>query len=124
MRLSLARYLSSFPRIVSFDEQRGILRVSGDEDRTTSGSRRRPISTALRATRDVIVDLSELEFADPSLILDLAVLAQRLRAHGRTLSLRNPKPHIKRLIELLGLHRQPSVFVIAPPQRGGVMTPG
>jgi anti-anti-sigma factor len=124
MALSLAAYLSSFPRIVSFDEQLGILRVSGDEDRTTSGTRRRPISTALRATRDVIVDLSELDFADSSLIIDLAVLAQRLRARGRTLSLRNPKPHIKRLIELVGLHRQPSVFVIAPPQHGGIMAPG
>ena len=30
----------------------------------TSGRRRRPLSAALRATRDVIVDLSELRFAD------------------------------------------------------------
>jgi anti-anti-sigma factor len=124
MRLSLAPYLSRFPRIVSFDEHRGILRVAGNEDRTTSGTRRRPLSTALRATRDVMVDMSELEFADSSLIIDLAVLAQRLRARGRTLSLRDPKPHIKRLIELVGLHRQPSVYVIAPPQSGGVMAHG
>jgi anti-anti-sigma factor len=115
--------LSRFPPIVSFDEQIGVLRVTGDEDRSTSGGRRRPISAALKATRDVIVDLSELDFADSSLFLDLAVLAQRLRARGRTLSLRDPKPHIKRLIELVGLHRQPSVFVIAPPH-GGVMAPG
>ena len=124
MRLSLARYLSTFPRIVSFDEHRGILRVAGNEDRTTSGTRRRPISTALRATRDVMVDLSELDFADSSLIIDLAVLAQRLRARGRTLWLRDPKPHIKRLIELVGLHRQPAVYVDPPPQSGGVMAHG
>jgi anti-anti-sigma factor len=112
MRLSLAADLSRFPPIVSFDEQLGVLRVTGDEDRTTSGRRRRPLSAALRATRDVIVDLSELDFADPSLMIDLACLAQRLRAHGQTLSLRYPQPHIRRLIELVGLHRLPSVLVI------------
>jgi anti-anti-sigma factor len=114
MVLSLAADLSSFPPIVSFDEQLGLLRVTGDEDRTTSGCRRRAISTALKATRDVIVDLSELNFTDPSLMIDLAILAQRLRAHGRTLSLRDPQPHVRQLIELLGLHRLPSVLVIAP----------
>jgi anti-anti-sigma factor len=112
--LSLAADLSRFPPIVSFDEQLGVLRVSGDEDRTTSGRRRRPISTALGATRDVVVDLADLNFADPSLMIDLACLAQRLRAHGRTLSLRHPQPHIRQLIELVGLHRLPSVHVIVP----------
>jgi anti-anti-sigma factor len=116
--------LSRFPPIVSFDEQLGVLRVTGDEDRTTSGSRRRPISTALKATRDVIVDLSELNFADPSLMIDLACLAQRLRAHGQTLSLRHPQPHIKQLIELVGLNRQPSVFVIVSQPGAGALAPG
>ena len=70
------------PQIVSFDAQLAILRISGDEDRTTSGRRRRPFSAALNATRDVIVDLSGLTFADPSLMIDLACLAQRLRARA------------------------------------------
>jgi anti-anti-sigma factor len=78
------------------------------------------MSAALTATRDVIVDLSELDFADSSLMIDLAVLAQRLRARGRTLSLSGPKPHVRQLIELVGLHRLPSVNVIAPaPRRAG-----
>jgi anti-anti-sigma regulatory factor len=59
----------------------------------------------------VIVDLSELRFADSSLIVDLAVLGQRLRAEGRRLRLRAPQPHIQRLIELVGLHRMPSVAI-------------
>ena len=116
--MSLAASLSRFLLIVSFDEQLSVLRVSGDEDRTTSGSRRRQISTALKATRDVIVDLSELDFADPSLMIDLACLAQRLRARGRTLCLRHPKPPVRRLIELVGLHRLPSVRMIAPQPAG------
>ena len=99
------------PAIVSFDEQLAVLLVTGEEDRTTSGRRRRPLSCALRATRDVIVDLSELSFADASLIVDLAVLAQRLRAQGRRLRVRTPQPHIRTLIEMVGLHRMPSVAI-------------
>ena len=86
-----------------------ILRISGDEDRTTSGRRRRPLSAALKATRDVIVDLSDLRYADPSLMIDLAILAQRLRAQGRTLWLCSAQPNIRTLIETVGLHRQPAV---------------
>jgi anti-anti-sigma regulatory factor len=81
----------------------------GDEDRNTSGCRRRQLSTALKATRDVVVDLSELRFADLSLMIDLACLAQRLRAHGRTLWLNGAQPEIRRLIETVGLHHLPAV---------------
>ena len=35
-----------------------------------------------------------------------------------TLSLRHPQPHIHPLIELVGLHRLPSVLVIAPQPSG------
>jgi anti-anti-sigma factor len=100
--------------IVSFDEQLAILRIAGDEDRTTSGRRRRPLSVALKATRDVIVDLSELRFADPSLMIDLACLAQRLRAQDRMLWLSGAQPNIRRLIETVGLHRLPAVRIDSP----------
>ena len=99
------------PAIVSFDAQLAILRIEGDEDRTTSGRRRRPFSAALNATRDVIVDLSGLTFADPSLMIDLACLAQRLRARGVTLWLAHPQPNIRTLIETVGLHRLPAVRI-------------
>jgi anti-anti-sigma factor len=81
----------------------------------TSGRRRRPLSIALRATRDVIVDLSELRFADSSVIVDLACLAQRLRAQDRTLWLAGAQPHIRRLIETVGLHRLPAVRLDGAP---------
>lgn len=97
--------------IVSFDEQLAILRIAGDEDRATSGRRRRAFSIALQATRDVIVDLTELRFADPSLMIDLACVAQRLRAHGRTLWLSGAQPNVRTLIETMGLHRLPAVRI-------------
>jgi len=102
------------PRIVSFDEQRGILRVCGEEDRATCGSRRRALSTAMQAPCDVIVDLTELRFADSSLMVDLAVLARRLRMGGRQLRLRGPQPHVQALIEHMGLHRLPAVALDGP----------
>ena len=59
----------------------------------------------------MIVDLSDLTFADPSLMIDLACLAQRLRAKGVVLWLAHPKPNILMLIETVGLHRLPAVRV-------------
>ena len=64
---------------------------------------------ALAASRDVIVDLTELRFADPSVMVDLACLAQRLRARGRTLWLSGAQPNVRRLIETVGLDRLPAV---------------
>ena len=57
----------------------------------------------------MIVDLSELRFADLSLMIDLACLAQRLRAQGRTLWLSGAQPNIRRLIETVGLDHLPAV---------------
>ena len=75
----------------------------------TAGRRRRAISSALRSRADVHVDLRELTFADSSLMIDLALLARRLRASGRALRLQGAQPHIRRLIELMGLDRLPAV---------------
>jgi anti-anti-sigma regulatory factor len=66
---------------------------------------------ALRSQTDVIVDLSELVFADASLMLDLAALARRLRVHGGKILLVGAQPQIVTLIELVGLHRLPGVRV-------------
>jgi anti-anti-sigma factor len=102
-------------RIVSFDEQRVLLRVTGDEDRATQSLRRRALSRAIISCHsDLVVDLSGLSFADPTLMLDLAMLARRLRHAGRQMVLHDAQPHIQRLIELVGLDRQPGVLVAAP----------
>jgi len=59
----------------------------------------------------VIVDLSELVFADASLMLDLAMLARRLRAHGSAIRLRGAQPQVRTLIEIVGLHKLPGVLL-------------
>jgi len=88
-----------------------VLRCCGDEDRSTQSRRRTPLSRALREDDHVTVDLSELEFADSSLMLDLMMLARRLRKREHNISMRGAKPQIQRLIELLGLHRLPGIAV-------------
>lgn len=90
------------------------MRCRGDEDRTTQGFRRRALTRALRAQADVIVDLSELVFADASLMLDFAMVASRLRAQGRAIMLRGAQPQIRKLIEIMGLHRLPGVTLEGP----------
>ena len=106
---------SSFQSIVSLDEQAFVLRISGDEDRATQSLRRRPLSRALAHARsDLVVDLSELEFADSSVMLDLAMVARRLRSTGKCVRVQGARPHILRLIELVGLDRLPGVLVATP----------
>ena len=85
--------------------------MAGDEDRATSGLRRRPLSAALGARSDIVVDLRDLRFADSSFMVDLAVLGQRLRAQGRKLLLRGPQPQIQKLIEIMGVDRLPAIAV-------------
>ena len=62
----------------------------------------------------MIVDLRELKFADTSLMLDLAMLARRMRLRGREIRLHGAQPDIRRLIELVGLHRIPGVHIDGP----------
>jgi anti-anti-sigma factor len=91
-----------------------MLLVTGDEDRATQGSRRGALSRALQSRSDVVVDLSQLHFADSSLMLDLAMVARRLRKRGRKMLLRGAQPQIRRLIETVGLDRLPGVMVVGP----------
>jgi anti-anti-sigma factor len=102
---------STFSDIVDFEPEPAVLRCRGDEDRATQSLRRTAFSRALTSAHDVVVDLSELSFADSSLMLDLAALARRLRMGGGTVLLRSPQPHVARLIELVGLDRLPGVVL-------------
>jgi anti-anti-sigma factor len=91
-----------------------MLLIAGDEDRATQGSRRGALSRALQSRSDLVVDLAQLDFADPSLMVDLAMVARRLRKRGRRMMLRGAQPQIRRLIELVGLDRLPGVMVVGP----------
>ena len=114
-----AALCTSLPAIVTFDPHQSVLRVAGDEDRTTSGRRRRAFSAALTHPRDVAVDLTDLHFADTSVMVDLALLAQRLRPQKRVLRLVRPQPHIHTLIEMVGVDRLEAVAMEVVPAPAG-----
>jgi anti-anti-sigma regulatory factor len=97
--------------IVAFHDSPPTLRVSGSEDRATQGCRNRAFTRAKRASGDVIADLSELDFADPSLMVDLAMLSRNLRLRNLGLRVKGARPQIQRLIEIVGLDRLPGVTV-------------
>ena len=99
-------------RIVHFQHSPPVLHVSGDEHVTSRGCRRAAMSRAFRASGDLVVDLSGLGFADTTVMLDLAVVARRLRAAGRQMRLYGATPQVQRLIEAVGLHRLPSVVLV------------
>lgn len=72
------------------------------------------MTRAILAQADVVVDMTELVFADPSLMLDIAMLAKRLRTQGRAVLLRGAQPQIRALIEHVGLHRLAGVTFEEP----------
>ncbi len=57
-------------------------------------------------------------------MLDLAVLARRLRVRGRAVLLHKPQPQIRTLIEVVGLHRLPGVRLELPRARVAARRPG
>jgi len=93
-----------------------VLRCRGDEDRVTQARRRPALVRAFRAEGDVVVDMSELAFADVSLMVDLAMLARRMRRKGGAVRLRGAQPQIRVQIERAGLHRLPGVALESPAQ--------
>jgi anti-anti-sigma factor len=86
-----------------------VLRCAGDEDISTMEQRRHELARVRRMRADIVVDLTDLVFADTSLMVDLAMVARRLGEHGRQLLIEGAQPQIRRLIELVGLHRLPGV---------------
>jgi anti-anti-sigma regulatory factor len=82
-----------------------VLRCSGDEDHLSQVQRRASLARARCCASELSVDLSDLSFADPSLMVDLAMLARRLRRRGSSLRLCGAQPQILALIEHVGLQR-------------------
>jgi anti-anti-sigma factor len=114
------RVCANVRRIVSLTDNPPVLRCCGDEDRSTQSLRRPALSRALAVDDDLVVDLSDLAFADASLMVDLAMVARRLRKSGRQMRMRGASPTIHTLIEMVGLHRLQGVHVeIAPAPAAG-----
>lgn len=66
------------------------------------------------------VDFERLGFADTSLMVDLAMLSQRLRRRGSMLILSAPSPQVMALIDTTGLHHLPGVELAEPSAAGAL----
>jgi anti-anti-sigma factor len=81
-----------------------IMTLEGELD-LVSAPRLRNAITSLRgeAIDELIVDLSGLTYIDSVGIGLLVASRRRLDAEGRTFSVRNPAPQVRRLLEITGL---------------------
>ena len=70
------------------------------------------MSRALRVSGELRVDLTDLSWADASLMIDLAMVARRVRKAGGDMVIHGAQPQIARLIEYVGLHRLPGASVV------------
>jgi anti-sigma B factor antagonist len=81
-----------------------VMTLAGELD-LVSAPRLRNAIASLRGedTDDVIVDLADLTYIDSVGIGLLVASRRRLDAEGRSFSVRNPAPQVRRLLEITGL---------------------
>ena len=87
------------------DEGGGVvLRPEGDLDLATVEAFRLSVQTALVGKPPVlVVDLTDVDFLDSSGIAVLAVALRTQRARGAVVAVTNPKPIVRRALDLVGL---------------------
>jgi anti-sigma B factor antagonist len=86
------------------DGDQTVVSLAGELD-LLSAPRVRAVMTTVQAdaTERVVVDLTGLSYMDSVGIGLLVSSRQRLEAVGRRLSLRNPEPAVRRLLQITGL---------------------
>ena len=86
------------------DPARTVVSVHGDHDTTTSAALSLTLLDAARLDGgDLVVDLSCVEFMDASIVSTLVAVRDHLAVASCTLSVRNPSPRARRVLELCGL---------------------
>lgn len=91
-----------------------VLRLAGELDLATAGHLREHLHRALvqgASLRHLVVDVAGLEFLDVAGLNALLEAGPHLASTGATLSLRRPRPMVRRMLTLLGLEHE---LVIEP----------
>ncbi|HLI24462.1 MAG TPA: STAS domain-containing protein [Acidimicrobiales bacterium] len=94
---------------VGDDRGRTLYRLSGELDALNAARLRTVLTEDADDDRDVVIDLSHLDFIDSSGIGVLVGALKRFEASGRRLVLRSPTPALRRVFDMTGLA---SAFVI------------
>jgi anti-anti-sigma factor len=75
----------------------------GEVDVASCGDLHACLAQASPDYDDVTLDLSGVTFMDSTGVAEIIRTAQHLEPDGRTVRLRNPHPHVRRLLEVTGL---------------------
>ena len=106
------------PKRLGGEPLRTVVWVGGEQDMATRVQLTAGLAEAAGLDdADVVVDISGVTFMDASTIGALVVARNGLRAHSRSLSVRDPSPSARGLLNLCGLARlidQPSAPVGVP----------
>src|SRR6185503_8713358 len=77
-----------------------VYRCSGELDLATSPILRQALSDA--GDRDVVLDFADVSFCDSSGLAVLLRLARSLAPNGHTVTLLDPTPVVRRVLEVMG----------------------
>lgn len=90
---------------VDDDSSTVTIRLAGDFDAASAGAVREAVVEAEAAGRDVVLDLSCVEFIDSSGLGVIAAAAGRAEREGRRLTLSGPTAAVTRTLHMFGLDR-------------------
>jgi anti-anti-sigma factor len=99
----IARRVGPAPRVVR-EPTELVIWLRGEQDLSTVVSVAETLAEATAAAdRDVVVDLSRVEFIDATIVATLVRSRKALRTRSRKLTVRAPSPPARRLLGLCGL---------------------
>ncbi|WP_063754903.1 STAS domain-containing protein [Streptomyces sp. NRRL F-2580] len=90
---------------VNGDDQRRVVHVGGEMDIDRAAMLRDALHAAITqpgGPDEIVVDLSGLSFCDSSGLNALIQARQTAAEHGRRITLGNPQPQFRRLLEMTG----------------------
>ena len=81
-----------------------IIWLQGEHDIATDGALRRTLERAIALNdAEILVDLTKVELLSASTIGVILVARDTLRQQSRSLTMRAPSPHVRRVIGICGL---------------------
>jgi anti-anti-sigma factor len=92
------------PLVVWREGTRTVVSLRGEQDMSTAGDLAEALAAAGAVGHgDVVVDLTDVQFMDSTIITELAKGQDALRPQARALMLRSPSRFARRLLDVCGL---------------------
>jgi anti-sigma B factor antagonist len=101
----MARSMPSATVAVADTADALVLQIRGELDIASRDDIEPVIMVALAVTPAVVLDVSEVDFCDSQGLAMLIACTQEAAAEGTTFTIANPRPQMRRLIEITDLTR-------------------